>query len=70
LGVENIALTGISIRLIIKTQPLQQWSVAREFRYHLKIAFDEHGIKVGVPQQMRYVNWPNKTEQQEFSQKQ
>jgi small conductance mechanosensitive channel len=58
LGIDNIAHTGILIRTIIKTQPLQQWSVAREFRRRLKRAFDEQGIKVGVPQQMMYVNEP------------
>ena len=39
---------------IIKTQPLQQWSVAREFRRRLKKALDEQGIEVGIPQQMMY----------------
>lgn len=54
LGIDNISHTGILIRLIIKTQPLQQWPVAREFRRRLKKAFDEQGIEVGIPQQMMY----------------
>ena len=58
LGVDNISHTGILIRLIIKTPPLQQWAVAREFRRRLKKAFDEQGIRVGIPQQMMYVNQP------------
>ncbi|MEM1169628.1 MAG: hypothetical protein AAGJ08_11265 [Cyanobacteria bacterium P01_H01_bin.35] len=56
LGIDKIAHTGIVIRLIIKTQPMQQWLVAREFRHRLKRAFDEQGIEVGVPQQVMYVN--------------
>ena len=60
LGVENIAHTGILIRLLIKTQPLQQWPVAREYRRRLKKAFDEKGIEVGIPQQMEYVSAPSK----------
>ncbi len=52
LGIDNIAHTGILIRLLIKTQPLKQWSVAREFRRRLKKAFDEKGIEVGIPQQI------------------
>ncbi|MGK7923428.1 MAG: mechanosensitive ion channel family protein [Trichodesmium sp.] len=56
LGIDKIAHTGIEIRLIIKTQPMQQWLVGREFRRRLKKAFDEQGIKVGVPQQVMYVN--------------
>ncbi len=54
LGIDNISHTGILIRLIIKTQPMQQWSLARELRRRLKKALDEQGIKVGIPQQMMY----------------
>ncbi|MGK7873880.1 MAG: mechanosensitive ion channel family protein [Xenococcaceae cyanobacterium] len=49
LGVEELAQSGIVIRLWIKTQPLQQWAVAREFRRRLKAAFDREGIPIGVP---------------------
>ncbi len=52
LGIDNISHRGILIRLLIKTQPLQQWSVAREFRLRLKKAFDEQGIEVGMPRQI------------------
>ncbi|MGK7932893.1 MAG: mechanosensitive ion channel family protein, partial [Microcystaceae cyanobacterium] len=52
LGIDEISHTGILIRLIIKTQPLEQWSVAREFRLRLKEAFDEQGIEVGIPRQV------------------
>jgi moderate conductance mechanosensitive channel len=51
LGIDNIAHTGILIRLLIKTKPLQQWLVAREFRRRLKKAFDEKNIPIGIPQQ-------------------
>lgn len=54
LGIDKISHTGILIRLIIKTQPLEQWSVAREIRRRLKKALDEQGIKVGIPQQLMY----------------
>ncbi len=56
LGVDNIAHTGILIRLIIKTQPLEQWAVAREYRLRLKNAFDKEGISIGIPQQNVYIN--------------
>ncbi|MGF1492238.1 MAG: mechanosensitive ion channel family protein [Microcoleaceae cyanobacterium] len=55
LGVDQIAHTGILIRLLMKTQPLQQWPVAREFRRRLKKAFDKQGIVVGIPQQIMRV---------------
>lgn len=51
LGVDEIAHKGITIRVWIKTKPLQQWLVAREFRHRLKLALDHKGISIGVPQQ-------------------
>jgi small conductance mechanosensitive channel len=56
LGVDELSHKGILIRLIIKTLPLQQWTVAREFRRRLKNTFDEQGISVGIPQQKMYFN--------------
>lgn len=51
LGIDEVAHTGIKIRAIIKTQPLQQWAVGRELRYRVKQAFDQQEIQIGVPQQ-------------------
>lgn len=51
LGVEQFSDRGILIRVWIKTEPLQQWDVAREFRRRVKIAFDRAGIPIPIPQQ-------------------
>lgn len=51
LGVDNFGDRGLMIRVWIKTQPLKQWEVAREFRRRLKIAFDDANISIPVPQQ-------------------
>lgn len=51
LGVDEVSHAGVLIRTWIKTQPLQQWAVGREFRLRLKNAFDKHDIQIGVPQQ-------------------
>ena len=51
LGVEQFSDRGILIRVWIKTEPLKQWDVAREFRLRVKIAFDRAGIPIPVPQQ-------------------
>ncbi|MEO0887926.1 MAG: hypothetical protein AAFY54_18645, partial [Cyanobacteria bacterium J06648_10] len=51
LGVEAVDSTGITLRLFLKTQPLKQWMVARELRQRLKVAFDEAGIRIGVPRE-------------------
>ena len=56
LGVENFSDRGLMIRVWIKTQPLQQWNVAREYRRRLKIAFDQAGIEIPFPQQAIWVN--------------
>lgn len=58
LGVEAIDSTGITLRLLLKTQPLKQWIVARELRQRLKVALDEAGVRVGVPrEQLEILRW-------------
>lgn len=51
LGVDNFSDRGMIVRLWIKTEPLKQWEVAREFRRRLQIAFIEAGIPLSPPQQ-------------------
>ena len=50
LGIDELSHDGILIHLLIKTQPMQQWLVGREFRLRVKQALDEAGISLGVPQ--------------------
>ena len=56
LGVENFGDRGLMIRVWIKTQPLKQWDVAREYRRRLKIAFDQAGIAIPFLQQAIWFN--------------
>ncbi len=51
-GVEAVTHAGISIRIWIRTRPLQQFPVAREYRRRLRLAFEQEGITIGVPQQV------------------
>jgi small conductance mechanosensitive channel len=51
LGVDRVSHAGTVIQVRIKTQPMQHWSVGREFRLRIKEAFDAAGINLGVPQQ-------------------
>ena len=51
LGVEHFSDRAILLRVWIKTEPLKQWEVAREFRRRVKIAFDQAGIPIPIPQQ-------------------
>jgi small-conductance mechanosensitive channel len=55
LGVDILDHVGATARLWIKTLPLKQWDVAREYRRRLKLAFDQVGIKLGVPKQSIWV---------------
>ena len=58
-GLEAIGADGLLLRLVLKTAPLEQWSVAREVRERLIAAFDAAGIEIGVPQrQVRAVSEP------------
>ena len=59
LGIENFGERGLIIRVWIKTQPLKQWVVAREYRRRLKVAFDKAGISIPIPQQSVWLNSAN-----------
>lgn len=56
LGVDDFGIRGVIIRVWIKTLPLKQWVVAREFRRRLKVALDEAGISIPMPQQEVWFN--------------
>ncbi|MEO0987834.1 MAG: mechanosensitive ion channel domain-containing protein [Cyanobacteria bacterium J06639_14] len=58
LGIDSLDDLGATIRIWIKTQPLKQWDVAREYRRRLKIAFEAARISIGVPQQILHINGP------------
>ena len=61
LGVDAMTHAGLTIAVWIRTRPLKQFLVAREFRRRLRIAFDQADIAIGVPQQaLTGVNpWPH-----------
>ena len=50
-GIQNLGASGIAIRLVVKTEPSQQWTVEREIRLRVKEALDEAGIEIPFPQQ-------------------
>ncbi|MGB5974384.1 MAG: mechanosensitive ion channel family protein [Nodosilinea sp.] len=51
LGIESMTHAGLTVLIWIRTRPLKQFLVAREFRRRLRIAFDQGGIAIGVPHQ-------------------
>jgi moderate conductance mechanosensitive channel len=48
LGISAISVTGVTFRVLVKTEPLQQWTVERSLRLRIRQAFREHGISVPV----------------------
>ncbi|MGI8631015.1 MAG: mechanosensitive ion channel family protein [Solirubrobacterales bacterium] len=51
-GVENLGANGVVIRVVLKTQPSEQWRISRLLRERLKGAFEQEGIEIPFPQQM------------------
>jgi small-conductance mechanosensitive channel len=50
-GVEALGANGVTIRLVVKTTPADQWKISRLLRERIKAAFDEAGIEIPFPQQ-------------------
>lgn len=48
-GIESFTADGVVLRLVVKTQPLEQWRVARELRRRIKDRFDADEIRVAFP---------------------
>ena len=49
LGVDDFGESSVTIKCIIKTQPLKQWEVGRELRRRIKNTFDRKGIEIPFP---------------------
>lgn len=54
LRVNDFTDSGMQIKMLGKTEPLKQWSVAGEFRKRLKIAFDKAKIEFALPHRIVY----------------
>ncbi len=49
LGVDDFGESEVTIKCMIKTQPLKQWDVGRELRRRIKNTFDQKGIEIPFP---------------------
>lgn len=49
-GVQSFGPNAVVIRAVVKTDPAEQWAVARVIRARLKKAFDDEGIEIPFPQ--------------------
>jgi small-conductance mechanosensitive channel len=53
-GLDRFADSAVVIKARIKTQPIKQWTVGREFHRRLKRRFDELGIEIPFPHRTLY----------------
>jgi len=51
-GVEAMTPDGVTVRVTLKTAPMEQWEVAREMRERVKARFDFEGIEIPLPQRV------------------
>lgn len=55
-GVDNFADSSVIIKGRLRTQPIKQWEVGREYRRRLKKAFDAEGISIPFPQRTVHIS--------------
>ncbi len=53
-GVERFGENAIAIRLVVRTEPGEQWATGREIRRRIKEAFDREGIVIPFPQRVMW----------------
>ena len=58
MGLDRFADSALIIRARIKTRPLKQWRVGREFNRRMKKVFDERGIEIPFPHRTVYWGAP------------
>jgi len=54
LGLDRFDDSAVIIKARIKTEPLQQWAIGREFNRRMKRRFDELGIEIPFPHRTIY----------------
>jgi small conductance mechanosensitive channel len=54
-GVDDFKESEVTIKARLKTVPIQQWVIGREYRRRLKKAFDASGIEIPFPHRSLYM---------------
>ncbi|MCY4163191.1 MAG: mechanosensitive ion channel family protein [bacterium] len=54
-GVQELGNDAVVIRLVVKTDPSEQWAVGRILRARIKYAFDAEGIEIPFPQRTVWI---------------
>lgn len=55
LGLDSFGESSVNIKVLFKTEPIKQWTVAREFRRRVKKVFDAEGIEIPFPHVTLYM---------------
>ncbi len=50
LGVQTLSAANVTIRILMKVQPKEQWGVSREFKRRVKNALEGLGVRSSLPQ--------------------
>jgi small conductance mechanosensitive channel len=69
-GVDDFADSAVVIKARLKTKPIKQWEVGREYRRRLKEAFDREGIEIPFPHRSIYFGEASKPILAQLSEKQ
>jgi len=63
MGVDAFGDSAVVIKARLKTKPIRQWAVGREYRRRLKYAFDEAGIEIPFPH--RTIFWGDQASEEQ-----
>ena len=61
-GVQDLGADSVVVRVVVKTAPLQQWSISRELRQRIKAALDAAGVEIPFPQRTVWIRTPGAPE--------
>ena len=50
LGVQTLSPSNVTIRVLMKVRPKEQWGVSREFKRRVKNALEGLGVRSSLPQ--------------------
>lgn len=59
-GVDKFADSAVIIKGRVRTKPIQQWGVGREYLRRVKYAFDKNGVEIPFPHRTLYMGQESK----------
>ncbi|WP_433746000.1 mechanosensitive ion channel family protein [Falsibacillus pallidus] len=62
LGVQNLAASEVTVRIVAETLPMKHWYMARQLRKEIKAELDARGIEIPFPRMVLYSREEEHTE--------